>query len=112
ISASMRPTRKPILTNAAARLTASVVLPTPPFPDPTAMMLATPGRVCGPGGVCMCPIAIPLMGECARSVCAPALVGSVRDAVQRHDSGVYLLPFPFPVEEPARGVPEDRRPRR
>src|ERR1700733_8849478 len=57
MSASIRPTRKPILTNAAAKLTARVVLPTPPLPDPTAMMFATPGSVC------MCPISIPLVSQ-------------------------------------------------
>src|SRR5450631_4792868 len=35
-----------------ARLTASVVFPTPPLPEPTAMMAPTPGRGCGDGGCC------------------------------------------------------------
>src|ERR1700733_3357959 len=65
MSASMSPTRNPSLTSAMARLTASVVLPTPPLPDPTAMMFATPGSVCGPGGVCACAICSPL-SACVR----------------------------------------------
>jgi hypothetical protein len=37
------PTRLPHRASASARLTATVVLPTPPFPAPTAMMFFTPG---------------------------------------------------------------------
>src|SRR6476646_5513452 len=33
-----------------ARLTASVVFPTPPLPEPTATIAPTPGRGCGDGG--------------------------------------------------------------
>src|ERR1700690_231392 len=32
-----------------ARLTATVVLPTPPLPEPTAMILETPGKATGEG---------------------------------------------------------------
>src|ERR1700686_1679796 len=45
MSASRRPTSAPLLRNAAARLTATVDLPTPPLPDATAMVCLTPGRI-------------------------------------------------------------------
>src|SRR3954471_15224501 len=53
-SASSSPTVWPSLASARARLTASVVLPTPPLPEPTAMMASTPGSGCGPWGACAC----------------------------------------------------------
>ena len=40
----MMPTRLPHLASAIARLTATVVLPTPPLPAPTAMTFLTPGH--------------------------------------------------------------------
>src|SRR5437763_13301817 len=42
--------------SANARFTAKVVLPTPPFPDPTATIALTPGRGWGPCGCpgCIC----------------------------------------------------------
>src|SRR5438309_3009001 len=43
MSASSRPTRAPEVCSDAARLTATVDLPTPPLPDATAMMCFTPG---------------------------------------------------------------------
>src|ERR1043166_4194980 len=43
MSASMMPTRLPAFASATARFTATVVLPTPPLPAPTAMMFFTPG---------------------------------------------------------------------
>src|SRR5215467_3184254 len=43
MSASIMPTRPPALASAIARFTATVVLPTPPLPAPTAMMFFTPG---------------------------------------------------------------------
>ena len=46
MSASMMPTRPPALASAIARLTATVVLPTPPLPAPTAMTFFTPGTDC------------------------------------------------------------------
>ena len=42
----MMPTRLPHFASAIARLTATVVLPTPPLPAPTAMMFFTPGTGC------------------------------------------------------------------
>ena len=39
MSASMRPTLLPMRARAMARLTATVVLPTPPLPEPTATIL-------------------------------------------------------------------------
>src|SRR3954454_3000120 len=42
MSPSMMPTRLPSFASAMARLTATVVLPTPPLPAPTAMMLRMP----------------------------------------------------------------------
>src|SRR5207302_1469992 len=48
-SPSSNPTLWPILLRAIARLTESVVLPTPPLPEPTAMMALTPGKGCGVG---------------------------------------------------------------
>src|SRR5439155_23249372 len=49
-SASSRPTLWPSFANAIARFTASVVLPTPPLPEPTAVIVTTPGKGCGEGG--------------------------------------------------------------
>src|SRR5450759_528790 len=46
ISASRRPTLAPDLASATARLTLTVLLPTPPLPDATAMMFLTPGTSC------------------------------------------------------------------
>ena len=42
MSPSMMPTRPPHFASAMARFTATVVLPTPPLPAPTAMMFLTP----------------------------------------------------------------------
>src|SRR6266404_7139248 len=58
-SASIRPTLWPSFTRARARLTATVVLPTPPLPLATATRFFTPGigwrsGICcaaGPGGI-------------------------------------------------------------
>ena len=44
MSPSIIATRPPDWLNAIARLTATVVLPTPPLPAPTAMMFLTPGH--------------------------------------------------------------------
>src|SRR5207253_2833158 len=56
MSASIRPTRRPRMCNASARLVATVDLPTPPLPLATATKCLTPGNVMrwkpGPGG-CM-----------------------------------------------------------
>src|SRR5271166_5212025 len=49
MSASMRPTRWPRRERAMARLTATVVLPTPPLPEPTATIFETPGSATGAG---------------------------------------------------------------
>src|SRR3989304_6231066 len=54
------PTRSPCSFRARARLTAVVDLPTPPLPEATAMMLATPGTP---------------PGRCLASRAAPGLVG-------------------------------------
>ena len=43
MSASMMPTLLPVRASASARFTATVVLPTPPLPAPTAMTFFTPG---------------------------------------------------------------------
>src|SRR6266850_36910 len=43
MSPSRMPTRPPQRASASARFTATVVLPTPPLPAPTAMMFFTPG---------------------------------------------------------------------
>src|SRR5580698_3732121 len=56
MSASIRPTRWPSLESATARLTATVVLPTPPLPEPTATILETPGSATGAGMACECAI--------------------------------------------------------
>src|SRR5450759_3270598 len=45
MSASRRPTEAPLRRSAAARFTATVDLPTPPFPDATAIVCLTPGRI-------------------------------------------------------------------
>src|SRR5207237_10752597 len=51
-SASSNPTLCPSFASTIARFTANVVFPTPPLPEPTAMMVSTPGRGCGPCGGC------------------------------------------------------------
>src|SRR5579875_3844610 len=57
MSASIRPTRCPSFARLTARFTATVVLPTPPLPEPTATTYCTPGSACGPIGCCpVCPI--------------------------------------------------------
>jgi hypothetical protein len=43
MSPSSTPTRPPQRASASARFTATVVLPTPPLPAPTAMTFFTPG---------------------------------------------------------------------
>jgi hypothetical protein len=48
MSASSMPTVAPSAASASARLTAVVLLPTPPLPDATAMMFFTPGSSCTP----------------------------------------------------------------
>src|SRR6201988_2454020 len=48
----MRPTRWPSFDSAIAMLTATVVLPTPPLPEPTAMIFETPGSATGEGMAC------------------------------------------------------------
>src|SRR5579875_2272107 len=48
ISASSTPTRAPLSARARARLTETVVLPTPPLPEATAITLRTPGIPCLP----------------------------------------------------------------
>ena len=48
MSASIRPTLAPSAANASARLTAVVLLPTPPLPEATAMMFLTLGISCTP----------------------------------------------------------------
>src|SRR5580765_6467070 len=48
MSPSMMPTLPPHCDSASARLTATVVLPTPPLPAPTAMMFLTPGTAARP----------------------------------------------------------------
>src|SRR5436190_6657759 len=45
MSASSSPTEAPLLRSAAARLTATVDLPTPPLPEATAIVCLTPGRI-------------------------------------------------------------------
>src|SRR3989441_482392 len=45
MSASSRPTSAPALRSAAAMLTATVDLPTPPLPDAIAIVCLTPGRI-------------------------------------------------------------------
>src|SRR5258706_9709855 len=45
MTASRRPTDAPLLRRAAARLTATVDLPTPPLPEATAIVCLTPGKI-------------------------------------------------------------------
>ncbi len=49
MSPSIIATRPPAWLSAIARFTATVVLPTPPLPAPTAMMFLTPGTGAFPG---------------------------------------------------------------
>ncbi len=48
MSASRMPTEAPSAASASARLTAVVLLPTPPLPDATATMFFTLGSSCTP----------------------------------------------------------------
>src|SRR5580658_5705336 len=80
MSASIKPTRWPILLSAIARLTATVVLPTPPLPDPTATIFFTPGKATGAGVACPCAIRNSLFSYCLNSNFTGAeLDGRVRD---------------------------------
>ena len=45
MSASIKPTFAPSFASATARFTATVLLPTPPFPLATAIVFLTPGRI-------------------------------------------------------------------
>src|ERR1035438_6293913 len=63
MSASISPTRCPIFDSAMARFTATVVLPTPPLPEPIATIFETPGNATGEG----------IAEECAISFIAPFL---------------------------------------
>src|SRR3984885_16230789 len=67
MSASSRPTRKPRSRKPSARLIAVVDFPTPPLPEATATMAATPGiSACldiGEGAPCG--------GRCAATFCTP-----------------------------------------
>src|ERR1700758_464711 len=54
MSASTSPTLWPSFAIAIARFTASVVFPTPPLPEPIAMIAFTPGNACGCGICCPC----------------------------------------------------------
>src|SRR5450755_1967556 len=63
MSASISPTRCPIFESAMARFTATVVLPTPPLPEPTAIIFDTPGNATGEG----------MAEECAIIFVAPFL---------------------------------------
>src|ERR1700722_3016631 len=116
MSASMRPTRKPSLAIAVARFTASVVLPTPPLPEPTAIIFDTPGRVCGPGGVGACAIREPLFTDwllaIAHCSCAHAQVRPALADALRHGSGVVPLPSPGPGAAPAPALPAGPRQRK
>src|SRR6266567_5567184 len=58
MSASISPTRCPSFDRATARLTATVVFPTPPLPEPTATILETPGNATGWGMAFECAIVI------------------------------------------------------
>src|SRR6478609_2814553 len=62
------PVLRPSAAKASARLTATVDLPTPPFPDPTTTMWRTPGtaeRGAGPGRPCAaaCPVGGAIAGD-------------------------------------------------
>src|SRR5579863_4388286 len=52
MSASISPTRCPRRESAMARLTATVVFPTPPLPEPMATIFETPGKATGAGIAC------------------------------------------------------------
>src|ERR1035438_7159916 len=56
MSASMRPTRLPRRESATDLLTATVVLPTPPLPEPIATIFETPGKATGEGMAWECAI--------------------------------------------------------
>src|SRR5665213_1102602 len=79
MSASISPTRCPIFDSAMARFTATVVLPTPPLPEPIATIFETPGNATGEG----------MAEECAISFIAPfleTLVDSNRSKLPRFES--------------------------
>ena len=77
MSASSSPTRSPLAARAQARLTATVLLPTPPLPLLTAITCLTPGMGCWgctwpwPAA----PIGAPSPG-CASSICTSSMPSS------------------------------------
>src|ERR1035438_9383583 len=77
MSASISPTRCPIFDSAMARFTATVVLPTPPLPEPIATIFETPGNATGEG----------MAEECAIIFVAPFLETLV------HSNRSKLPPF-------------------
>ena len=80
MSPSMIPTRLPHFASAIARLTATVVFPTPPLPAPTAMMFLTPSTG-----------ARPASGRRDRANARRHLDIDRRDAGQRRDRRVRLV---------------------
>ena len=65
MSASSSPTEAPAWARATARLTLTVLLPTPPLPEATAMTFLTPGRSCS------------AWRGCARRTIAPQVISTV-----------------------------------
>src|ERR1700761_9612738 len=81
MSASRLPTFKPRSRRPKARLTAVVDLPTPPLPEATAMMAATPGMPAGDGAGWL-PGAGPRCDPCCGPGRGGAPGGGRRDAVE------------------------------
>src|SRR5215469_14918022 len=128
MSASSNPTRKPCFAKLTARFTATVVLPTPPLPDPTATTCCTPGSGCGPIGCCpVCPICLLSAVYClallsalthaTRATDSPANSCAVEPrrcaslaGVQHPQSGASGAPSPAPPAAPRFGSHSHRPP--
>src|SRR5688500_3912920 len=86
MSPSSTPMRAPLFDNATARLTATVVLPTPPLPAPTAITFLTPGS----GGL-PCSGADTDLTTKRVSTSTPATPGSVNTAVFARSASIARL---------------------
>ncbi|MCY1560842.1 hypothetical protein D9M68_980280 [compost metagenome] len=87
MSASRMPTWAPSAASASARLTAVVLLPTPPLPEATAMMFFTLGRSCTPRCTA-CAVIFMLMLTETFSTPGTSLAATIS---ARRSAGIWLL---------------------
>ena len=116
------PTLSPRSRKPSARLTAVVDLPTPPLPDATAMIAATPGMPAGDGAATARPAPCRARGRARRrrrlsarpwrGAAAPGALGGERDHHRGHarharDGGFGALAHALPLLD-RRGIDRDR----